>query len=194
MATAGYGPCQVLGVFRLAPPEGGESCHMRPLRAPASLLHIVLFCKVCASRSAKAPLGAAHRCAPWRVYKTHNMQSALRWGWAPQPSALPGRIRALRAAVCAPCQWRGPLALVRRFAQCSGQWPADPLQGCGDGRALDSSGIPGGREIIPETAWSRTGADLDRRSSAQHPVDQEGSIILMTTGSNLQLSSGHRRK
>ncbi len=117
VATAGYGPCQVLGVFRSAPPEGGESCHTRPLRAPASLLHIVLFCKVCASCSAKAPLGAAHRCAPCRVYKTHNMQSALRWGWAPQPPALPGRIRALRAAAWSPCHGRGPLASVRRYAQ-----------------------------------------------------------------------------
>ncbi len=41
------------------------------------------------SRSAKAPLGAAHRCAPLRVYKTHNMQSALRWGWAPSRRRSP---------------------------------------------------------------------------------------------------------
>ena len=33
----------------------------------------VLFCEVIASRCAKAPLGGAHRCAPWRVYKTHPM-------------------------------------------------------------------------------------------------------------------------
>ncbi len=81
------------------------------------------------SRSAKAPLGAAHRCAPCRVYKTHNMQSALRWGWAPQPSALPGRLRALRAAAWSPCQWRGPLASVGRCAQGSGQWPAARCNG-----------------------------------------------------------------
>ncbi len=69
------------------------------------------------SRFAKAPLGAAHRCAPCRVYKTHNMQSALRWGWAPQPSALPGRLRALRADGWSPRRGGGPLALVRRYAQ-----------------------------------------------------------------------------
>ncbi len=86
------------------------SCHTRSLRVR---LHIVLFCKVCASRSAKAPLGAAHRFAPWRVHKTHNMQSALRWGWAPQPPALPGRLRALRAAAWSPRRGCGPLALVK---------------------------------------------------------------------------------
>jgi hypothetical protein len=41
-----------------------------------------------------------------------------------QPSALPGRIRALRAANWLPCGCRGTMALVRRFAQCSGQRPA----------------------------------------------------------------------
>ena len=37
----------------------------------------MLFCEVAASRCAKAPLGAAHRFAPCRVYKTHPMQSAF---------------------------------------------------------------------------------------------------------------------
>jgi hypothetical protein len=40
-----------------------------------------------------------------------------------QPSALPGRFRALRAASWLPCGCCGTVALVRRFAQCSGQWP-----------------------------------------------------------------------
>ncbi len=75
------------------------------------------------SRSAKAPLGAAHRCAPWRVYKTHNMQSALRWGWAPQPSALPGRLRALRADAWSPCRGCGPLASVSALRAGFFQWP-----------------------------------------------------------------------
>ncbi len=104
-----------------------------PLRG-ASRLHIVPFCKVGASRSAKAALGAAHRCAPWRVYKTHNMQSALRWGRAPQPSALPGRIRALRAAAWSPRHGCGPLALVRRNAQGSVQWPAARCNVCAPAR------------------------------------------------------------
>ena len=54
------------------------SCGTRPLRDPLrgpSGLHRVLFCKVAASRCAKAPLGVIHRFAPWRVYKTHPMQS-----------------------------------------------------------------------------------------------------------------------
>ena len=55
------------------------SCGTRPLRPPASLLHNAAFCKVLASRSAKAPLGVAHRFAPSRVSKTGVMQSGLRW-------------------------------------------------------------------------------------------------------------------
>ena len=45
-------------------------------------------------------------------------------GTVAQPSALPGRVRALRAAVWLPCGCRGTWALVRRFAQGFGQWPA----------------------------------------------------------------------
>ena len=40
------------------------SCGTCPLRPPASLLHKAAFWKVLASRSAKAPLGVAHRFAP----------------------------------------------------------------------------------------------------------------------------------
>jgi len=51
------------------------ACPLRvPLRGPSGL-HRVLFCKVAASRCAKAPLGVVHRFAPSRVYKTHPMQS-----------------------------------------------------------------------------------------------------------------------
>ncbi len=40
---------------------------------------------------------------------------------------------------------------------------------------------------------ARPCTDPDQRSSAHHPADQEGSILLMSTGSNSKLSSGHRR-
>ena len=53
-------------------------CSVRPLRPHASLLHNAAFCKVQGSRCAKAPLGAPHRFAPFRVYKTGVMQSGLR--------------------------------------------------------------------------------------------------------------------
>ena len=56
-----------------------ERCGSRTLRPHAALLHIVLFCTVPASRYAKASLCVGHRFAPSRVYKTHNMQSGLRW-------------------------------------------------------------------------------------------------------------------
>ncbi len=64
----------------------------------------------------------------------------------------------------------------------------------GDGRAPGGGGLPGGREIIQEVAWLRADQDPERRSAAHHPADQEGRIILMTTGSYLQLSSGCRRR
>lgn len=41
------------------------SCGARPLRPPASLLHNAALPSVPASRCAKAPLGAGHRCAPF---------------------------------------------------------------------------------------------------------------------------------
>jgi len=77
----------------------------------------MLFCEVAASRCANAPLGVAHRFAPSRVYKTHPMQSTFA-GADAQPSALPGRVRALRAASWLSCGCCGTVALVRRFAQC----------------------------------------------------------------------------
>ena len=39
----------------------------------------MLFCEVCASRCAKAPLGVAHRFAPWRVHAAGITLSGLRW-------------------------------------------------------------------------------------------------------------------
>ena len=104
-SVSGHGgvpPCP--GTTRLSRVFRG-SCGARPLRDPLrgpSGLHRVLFCEVPASRCAKAPLGVAHRFAPLRVYKTHPMQSTSA-GAVAQPSALPGRVRALRAAVWLPC-------------------------------------------------------------------------------------------
>lgn len=91
-------------------------CGARPLRPHAALLHNAAFWKVLASRCAKAPLGVAHRCAPSRVSKTGVMQSGLRLGTVAQPSALPGRWRALRTAARRPGGCRCSRALVRRFA------------------------------------------------------------------------------
>ena len=49
--------------------------------APASLLHNVALPSVPASRCAKAPLGAGHRFAPYRVKATDFMQRGLRAVW-----------------------------------------------------------------------------------------------------------------
>ncbi|MCW2313615.1 hypothetical protein M2244_003368 [Rhodoferax antarcticus] len=64
-------------------------CSVRPLRPPASLLHNAAFCKVQGSRSAKAPLGAPYRFAPFRVCKTGVMQSGLRWRRSPSRRRFP---------------------------------------------------------------------------------------------------------
>lgn len=64
-------------------------------------LHKAALPSVPASRCAKASLGAGHRCAPYRVKATRYAKWPSLESVA-QPSALPGRIRALRAAVCAP--------------------------------------------------------------------------------------------
>ena len=77
------------------------SCGTRQLRPPASLLHNAALPSVPASRGAKAPLGAGQRCAPYRVKATGVMQSGLHLESVAQPSTLPGRWHALRAAVCA---------------------------------------------------------------------------------------------
>ncbi len=81
---------------------GRESCHTRPLRAPASLLHIVLLPSVFASHCAKAPFGVAHRLRALRVKATGRYAKWPTLGLGAQSSALPGRIRALRAAAWSP--------------------------------------------------------------------------------------------
>ena len=109
-------------------------CGTRPLRPPASLLHKAPFCKVLASRSAKAPLGVAHRCAPSRVYKTGLMQSGLRWGRSHSRQRSPVSSCPTRRRLTRPFGCRGTLASVRRFAQCTGQWPAASLVVCAPAR------------------------------------------------------------
>lgn len=77
-------------------------CGARPLRPPAALLHKAAFCEVVASRCAGAPLGAVHRC---RALAGSQNRPYAKWpslGTVAQSSALPGRIRALRAATCTP--------------------------------------------------------------------------------------------
>ena len=75
-----------------------HSRYGHPLRGPSGL-HKAAFWIVAGSRCAKAPLGASHRCAPWRVSKTGLMQSGLRWAagasavGAPRSLARPTRRR-----------------------------------------------------------------------------------------------------
>ena len=61
---------------------------------PLRFYILCCFVKYPASRS-QAHFVSVYRFAPWRVYKTHNMQSGLRWF----------------------CGWRGAVAYVRRCAQ-----------------------------------------------------------------------------
>ena len=86
------------------------------------------FGEVAGSRCAKAPLGVSHRCAPSRVSKTGLMQNGLRSAagasavGAPRSLARPTRRRLVALVLVL-----RPGCLVRRFALCSGQWPAASL-------------------------------------------------------------------
>ena len=94
------------------------SCGARPLRPPASLLHNAAFCEVCASRCAKAPLGAAHRFAPSRVHKTGVMQSGLRWSRSHSRRRFPVVGTPYAPPSARPCGCRGVVASDRRCALC----------------------------------------------------------------------------
>ena len=101
----------------------------RPLRPPASLLHNAVFCKVQGSRSAKAPLGVAHRFAPSRVSKTGVMQSGLRWRRSHSRRRFPFAGAPYAPPSARPCGYRGTWALVRRCALCA--WSVACGQSCG---------------------------------------------------------------
>ena len=103
------------------------------LRRPSGL-HKAAFCQVFASRYAKAALDVAHRFAPSRVYKTGLMQSGLRWGRSHSRRRSPVVGTPYAPPSARPCACRGTWALVRRFAQCTGQWPAASLVVCAPAR------------------------------------------------------------
>ena len=108
VSVSGHGgvpPCP--GTTKLSRGLRG-SCGTRPLRPPASLLHNAAFCEVVASRYAKAALCVVHR---FRALTGSQNRPYAKWpslGTVAQPSALPGRVRALRAASRAPfwLSWR----------------------------------------------------------------------------------------
>ena len=178
MGTAGYrhaqaAPgCRVVCVAVVVHARCGTHC-------VALRVYIgMLFCEVCASRCAKAPLGVAHRFAPSRVHKTGITLSGLRWvrshscrrfpvafaPYAPPAGSL--------VAVVAPWHWSGASRRV------SGQWPAashvvcparpcwaSPLRGIGP--ALVCPSAPKG---LPQPAPRDTPPDGDglrHRSPAQ---------------------------
>ena len=122
VGTAGIPPCP--GTTKLSRGECG-SCGTRPLRDPLrgpSGLHRVRFCEVAASQS-PAPFVAATAWRPGGFTKI-TLCKVPSLGTVAQLSAFPGRFRALHATSWLPCGCCGTVALVRRFAQCSGQWPA----------------------------------------------------------------------
>ena len=101
----------------LAPGMRG-SCGARPLRPPASLLHNAALPSVPASCCAKAPLGAGHRFAPYRVKATGVMQSRLRWSRSHSRRRFPVVGTPYATPSVRPCGCRGTVALVRRCALC----------------------------------------------------------------------------
>ena len=100
------------------------SCGTHPLRPPASLLHNAAFCEVCASRCAKAPLGAAHRFAPSRVHKTGVMQSGLRWSRSHSRRRFPVACTPYAPPSARPCGCRVTVASSGAARCVVGQWPA----------------------------------------------------------------------
>ena len=94
------------------------SCGTRLLRPPASLLHNAALPSVPASRCAKAPLGAGHRCAPCRVKATGVMQSGLRWSRSHSRRRFPVVGTPYAPPSARPCGCRGTVASVRRCALC----------------------------------------------------------------------------
>ena len=134
------------------------SCGIGPLRQS----YITPHCPQCPPVSRRLllwqpPLGALRVKATGRYAKLPSLDTVT------QPSALPGRIRALRAAVWLPCGGCGTVASVRRFAQRFGQWPAaihvvcapptlwaSPLRGIGPALVCPSApkGLPQPRALV----------------------------------------------
>ncbi len=90
----------------------------RPLRPPASLLHNAALPSVPASRCAKAPLGAGHRFAPYRVKATGVMQSGLRWRRSHSRRRSPVTGVPYAPPSARPCGCACTVASVRRCALC----------------------------------------------------------------------------
>jgi hypothetical protein len=147
------------------------SCGVRPLRQS----YITPHCPQCPPVSRRLllwqpPLRAL------RVKATGRYAKLPSPGTVAQPSALPGRVCALRAASWLPGGCRGAVALVRRFAQRSGQWPAainvvcapptlwaSPLRGIGPALVCPSApkGLPQPRALVAGfcyrfCSWLRT--------------------------------------
>jgi hypothetical protein len=113
----GVPPCP--GTTKLSRGVRG-SCGSRPLRQSYITPHCPQCPAVAALKLRLVPVTAARPSGEGnrRYAKLPSL------GTVAQPSALPGRIRALRAASWLLCGCCGTVALVRRFAQRSGQWPA----------------------------------------------------------------------
>ena len=159
-SVSGHGgvpPCP--GSTRLSRGVRG-SCGTRPLRPPASLLHNAALPSVPASRCAKAPLGAGHRFAPYRVKATGVMQSGLRWSRSHSRRRFPVVGTPYATPSVRPCGCRGTVASVRRCAHCSGQWPAASYLVC-----------------APPTLWPRRCAALALRSRVRHQNDVSARFI-----------------
>lgn len=67
------------------------TCGTRPLRPPAALLHNAAFCKVVASRYAKATLGVVHRLRALTGLQNRRYAKWPSLEAVAQPSALPGQ-------------------------------------------------------------------------------------------------------
>ena len=85
--------------------------------------HCSLLCRLCQWARRSTAMPRHHQAVAWCAWQ---LWPSL--GTVAQPSALPGRLHALRAASWLPFGYRGTVALVRRFAQ--GVWSVACGQSC----------------------------------------------------------------
>ncbi len=139
----GVPPCPITTKLSRDVRDSRDTC---PLRPPASLLHKAAFWKVLASRCAKAPLGVAHRFAPWRVSKIGLMQSGLRWCRRVSRRRSPVAGAPYAPPTGRPCACRGWLVWsgAPRYIVC--QWPAASLR-CVPPPTLRA--LPASRALVP---------------------------------------------
>jgi hypothetical protein len=113
-------------------------------------LHKAALPSVSGSHCAKASFGAGHR---WRALSGEGNRPYAKWPTlesVTQPSALPVRFAPYAPLAMRPCGSCGAVALVRRCAQRSSQWPAASYHLCAP---LPAPGPRRCAALAPRAGW-----------------------------------------